>query len=57
MRRDKYCVLIVVYPRHSYVQYLDSGREKPKNYNDIKFVLDKALTGFAAKAGPLKHEK
>ena len=57
MRRDKYCTLIVMHPWHSHVLYLDSGSEKPKNYTDIKSVLDKALTGFAAKAGPLKHEK
>lgn len=46
-----------MYPRHSHVMYLDSGSAKEKNYDGIKSVLDKALTGFAAKAGPLKHER
>jgi hypothetical protein len=46
-----------MYPRHSHVIYLDSGSAKQKNYADIKSVLDKALTGFAAKAGPLKEER
>ena len=52
-----YCVLIVFYPQLSHAIYLDSGSEKKKDYSGIKAVLDKALTSFAAKAGPLKEEK
>ena len=37
--------------------YLDSGSAKPKNYDDVKLVLNKALTGFAAKAAPLKNPR
>ena len=50
-------MLIVMYPQHSHVMYLDSGSAKPKNFDDVKLVLNKALTGFAAKAGPLKHPR
>lgn len=46
-----------MYPRHSRVIYLDSGSAKPKNYDHIKSALDTALTGFAAKAGPLTREQ
>ena len=51
MRRDNYCILIVGYPRQAYVQYLDSSRDKPKDYSKIKDVIDKAITGYAAKVG------
>ena len=47
----------MMYPQYSHVLYLDSGSAKPKNYTDFKGILDEALTGFAAKAGPLKEEK
>ena len=57
MRRELRCVLIVMFPQHSHVMYIDSGNAQPKNFDDIKLVLDKALTGFAAKAGPLKHQR
>ena len=46
-----------MYPRHSSVIYLDSGSAKQKNYDHIKSALDTALTGFAAKAGPLTQER
>jgi hypothetical protein len=57
LRRDKYCTLIVVHPQHSHAIYLDSGRARKKDYTDIKSVLNDALTGFAAKTGPLKVER
>jgi len=57
LRSDKYTILLVMYPQHSHVTYLDSCHEIPKDYTDIKGVLDRALTGFAARAGPLKVEK
>ena len=57
MRRDTYCTLIVMYPRHSHIIYLDSGSAKQKNYANVKTVLDNALTGFAAQAGPLTQER
>ena len=46
-----------MYPQHSHACYLDSGSAKPKDYTYIKGVLDDALTGFAAKAGPLKVQR
>ena len=46
-----------MYPQHSHVLYLDSGSAQEKDYDDVKLVLDKALNGFAAAAGPLKVEK
>ena len=57
MRRLKYCTLIVFHPYHSHVTYLDSGRAVPKDYTDVKYTLDKALNGFRAEVGQLKHEK
>ncbi|KAK1652842.1 hypothetical protein QYE76_070647 [Lolium multiflorum] len=55
--RDMYCTLIVVHPQHSHAVYLDSGRDKKKDYTNIKALLNDALTGFANKAGPLKVER
>ena len=46
-----------MYPQHSHACYLDSGSAKPKDYTYIKGVLDDALTGFAATAGPLKVQR
>jgi hypothetical protein len=43
-----------VHPQHSHAIYLDSGRDKKKDYSHIKTVLNDALTGFASKTGPLK---
>ncbi|KAK1605587.1 hypothetical protein QYE76_029260 [Lolium multiflorum] len=54
---DKFCTLIVVHPQHSHAIYLDSGRDKKKDYAHIKALLNDALTGFANKAGPLKVER
>ncbi|KAK1652083.1 hypothetical protein QYE76_069888 [Lolium multiflorum] len=54
---DKFCTLIVVHPQHSHAVYLDSGRDKKKDYTHIKALLNDALTGFANKAGPLKVER
>ncbi|KAK1661348.1 hypothetical protein QYE76_049507 [Lolium multiflorum] len=45
--------LIVMHPQHSHAIYLDSGRDKKKDYAHIKVVLNDALTGFA-KTGPQK---
>ncbi|KAK1663262.1 hypothetical protein QYE76_051421, partial [Lolium multiflorum] len=55
--RDMYCTLIVVHPQHSHAVYLDSGRDKKKDYTNIRALLNDALTGFANKAGPLKVER
>ena len=57
LRSDKYTILLVMYPQHSHVTYLDSCHEIPKDYTDIKGVLDDAITGFADKEAPLKLEK
>jgi hypothetical protein len=38
-----------MYLQHLQVCYLDLGSAKQKDYTNIKGVLDKALTGFAAK--------
>ncbi|KAK1686969.1 hypothetical protein QYE76_047817 [Lolium multiflorum] len=54
---DMYCTLIVVHPQHSHAVYLDSGRDKKKDYTNIRALLNDALTGFANKAGPLKVER
>ncbi|KAK1556114.1 hypothetical protein QYE76_048220, partial [Lolium multiflorum] len=54
---DMYCTLIVVHPQHSHAVYLDSGRDKKKDYTHIRALLNDALTGFANKAGPLKVER
>ncbi|KAK1644086.1 hypothetical protein QYE76_061891 [Lolium multiflorum] len=54
---DKFCTLIVVHPQHSHAVYLDSGRDKKKDYTHIRALLNDALTGFANKAGPLKVER
>jgi hypothetical protein len=54
LRRDKFCTLIVVHPQHSHEIYLDSGRERKKDYTYIKSILNDALTGFATKIGPSK---
>ncbi|KAK1616926.1 hypothetical protein QYE76_022443 [Lolium multiflorum] len=51
------CTLIVVHPQHSHAVYLDSGRDKKKDYTNIGALLNDALTGFANKAGPLKVEE
>ncbi|KAK1621179.1 hypothetical protein QYE76_026696 [Lolium multiflorum] len=51
---DKFCTLIVVHPQHSHAVYLDSGRDRKKDYTHIRALLNDALTGFANKAGPLK---
>ncbi|KAK1612059.1 hypothetical protein QYE76_035732 [Lolium multiflorum] len=51
---DKFCTLI---PQHSHAVYLDSGRDKKKDYSHIRALLNDALTGFANKAGPLKVER
>ncbi|KAK1628682.1 hypothetical protein QYE76_002997 [Lolium multiflorum] len=47
----------VVHPQHSHAVYLDSGRDKKKDYTNIRSLLNDALTGFANKAGPLKVER
>ena len=52
-----YCTLIVVHPQHSHAVYLDSGRDKKKDYAHIMAVLNHALASFASKAGPLKVER
>ncbi|KAK1605397.1 hypothetical protein QYE76_029070 [Lolium multiflorum] len=52
--KDKFCTLIVVHPQHSHAIYLDSGRNRKKEYTHIKGVLNDALTGFDTKTGPLK---
>jgi hypothetical protein len=57
LRSDKYCTLLVMYPQESYAVYLDSGSAKPKDYNDIKSVLNDALTVFANKTGGIKVER
>ena len=45
--RNKYCVLIVAFPKRSEAIYLDSERHhKKKDYRPIKSVLDEALTGY-----------
>lgn len=45
-------------PHWSHVTYLDSGRAVPKDYSNIKVVLNNALNDFAAELGrPLKKEK
>ena len=50
MRRDKYCTLIVVSPRHSIATYLDLGSPPAKkNYSIIKSVLDEAIEVYANK--------
>ncbi|KAK1565940.1 hypothetical protein QYE76_007682, partial [Lolium multiflorum] len=54
---DKFCTLIVVHPQHSHAVYLDSGRDRKKDYTHIRALLNDALTGFANKAGPLKVER
>ncbi|KAK1611707.1 hypothetical protein QYE76_035380 [Lolium multiflorum] len=54
---DKFCTLIVVHPQHSHAVYLDSGRDRKKDYSHIRALLNDALTGFANKAGPLKVER
>ncbi|KAK1697981.1 hypothetical protein QYE76_014678 [Lolium multiflorum] len=57
VEKDMYCTLIVVHPQHSHAVYLDSGRDKKKDYTNIRALLNDALTGFANKAGPLKVER
>ncbi|KAK1681367.1 hypothetical protein QYE76_042215 [Lolium multiflorum] len=54
---DKFWTLIVVHPQHSHAIYLDSGRDKKKDYTHIKGVLNDALTGFATKTGTLKVQR
>jgi len=54
---DQFCTLIVMYPQHSHVLYLDSGSAQHKDYEAVKLVLNKALNVFAKVAGPLKVEK
>ena len=45
-------------PHWSQVTYLDAGRAVPKDYSNIKAVLNSALNGFASDLGqPLKREK
>ncbi|KAK1608672.1 hypothetical protein QYE76_032345 [Lolium multiflorum] len=55
--KDMYCTLIVMHPQHSHAVYLDWGRDKKKDYTNIRALLNDALTGFANKAGPLKVER
>ena len=59
MRRFKYCTLLLFYPYHSDVSYLDSGLDPDKDFTDIKSTLDKALSGFIAEVGidKIRHEK
>jgi hypothetical protein len=49
-------VLIVVSLKWSNATYFDLG-EKPKDYTNIKRVLDHALIGYKMMAGPIKREK
>ncbi|XP_051190298.2 uncharacterized protein [Lolium perenne] len=58
-RDFKYCTLLLFYPYHSDVTYLDSGLDKEKDFTDLKSTLDKALSGFIAEVGvnKLRHEK
>ena len=55
--RNKYCVLIVAYPRRSEAFYLDSGRHHKKDYEHIKSVMNDALTGYAFHEGPMEVRK
>jgi hypothetical protein len=58
LRSDKYCTLLVMYPQESYAVYLDSGSAKPKDYGNVKSILNDALTGFASKTcGPKVERK
>ncbi|KAK1650802.1 hypothetical protein QYE76_068607 [Lolium multiflorum] len=51
---DMYCTLIVVHPQHSHAVYLDSGRDKKKDYTNIGSL---SMISLANKAGPLKVER
>ena len=59
MRSFKYCTLLLFYPYHSDVTYLDFGLDKEKDFTDLKSTLDKTLNGFIAEVGvnKLRHEK
>jgi hypothetical protein len=57
LRRDKYYTLIVVHHQHSHAIYLDSGRERAKDYTDIKSIRNDDLTGFAKRTCTLKVER
>ena len=57
MRRDKYCSLISFSPKDSHATYFDSGSAKKKNYENIKKVLDDALTGYALAGGTFDKKK
>jgi hypothetical protein len=56
LHRDKHCTLIVLYPQQSHTVYFDSGSETRKDYSNIKYVLDGALTGYYFKGGVIKKE-
>jgi hypothetical protein len=56
--RDKYCVLIVISPKWLNATYFDSGStEKPKDYTNIKRVLNHALVGYKMMVVTVKREK
>ncbi|KAK1644183.1 hypothetical protein QYE76_061988 [Lolium multiflorum] len=57
MVQDMYCTLIVVHPQHSHASISTLGRDKKKDYTNIRALLNDALPGFANKAGPLKVER
>lgn len=57
MPSDKSCVVILLSPQYCLATYLDSGREKPKDYTNLKKALDNALVGFSMKGCVFKRTK
>jgi len=44
-------------PHHQQATYYDSGSATPKDYGNIKKVLDDALVGYKFMGGTFKKEK
>ena len=57
MRRDKRFTLISFCPKYSIATYFDSDSKSKKDYENIKRVLDDALTGYASSGGSFERPK
>ena len=57
MHKDKYWVLSVVSPQYSQATYFDSNSATPKDYTNVKTVLDNALVGYSCRGGTFKANK